>query len=73
MDVSSNSCGPLISLHLTQIYAVINRVAWQYFITFSDILSLYLSLSLVLSLVTQREDVPAVIGTAANTGLQSDF
>jgi len=38
-----------------------------------DILSSYLSLSLVLSLVTQREDVPAVIGTAANTGLQSDF
>lgn len=73
MDVSCNSCGPLISLYLTQIYAVINRPAWQCFITFSDILSSYLSLSLVLSLVTQREDVPAVIGTAANTGLQSDF
>lgn len=73
MDISCNSCGPFISFPLTQIYAVVNRVAWQCFITFSAMLSSYLSLSLVLSLVTQHEDDPAVIGTAANTGLQSGF
>lgn len=56
---------------------VVNRVTWQCFFISSAISSSNLSLSLVLSLVTQYKDHPAVIGTAGNSGLTvrslSDF